>query len=74
MILPHIIWLIDPLREINSYNHGLAIQDGQDNIGNTNSYHFRSSYEYEPRKHDSGVDEYKGKIKTEKKLVLTQNL
>ena len=52
----------DPLREINSYNHRLPDDNGQNNLENNNNYHFRTSYEYEPHNNENGVDEYKGNI------------
>ena len=56
--------LIDPLRAINSYNHGLPIENEDDTVANNdknNNYHFSTSYEYEPRNIDDGMDEYKGR-------------
>jgi hypothetical protein len=42
----------DPLREINSYNHGLPINKE----GNNNNYHHSTSYEYEPTNMIIGID------------------
>ena len=52
----------DPLREINSYNHGLPDDNGQNNLEHSNNYHFKTSYEYEPHDNDNGVDVYQGNI------------
>ena len=49
----------DPLREINSYNHGSPIHNSQetnDINSNNNNYHFSTSYEYEPSNIDNGTD------------------
>ena len=55
-----VILLVDPLRKINSYNHGVT--SDRDKNDNSNDYHFKTSYEYEPQNTNNGLDGYKGNV------------
>ena len=58
-------FLIDPLRKINSYNHGLT----NDRNSNNNDYHYKNSYEYEPQNTNNGFNDWRGEfIKIVKKV------
>ena len=60
-----LIPLIDPLRRINSYNHGLTNNDNS----KSNDYHYKDSYEYEPGNKNHGLNDWKGKCTNNKRKI-----